>query len=218
MPKQKNFFKKSLGIGIFSSALFVAGCGTADIATEQPAESEETEQTEVETTTTSGDSDEPEEQEETDVEEETGTDETETSSVEEESKGVPEDQAGITTDFPFGTPLADLLEYYGTPTYDEFFLGSRLVVFDEIDGYFLDTDDKASGFLIANPDVDIFGARIGMTFEEIDAVLEKEGEVVFEESETQSYISVYHVTNYQITFSADTADGPSQYAIVVRDK
>lgn len=111
MPKQKNFFKKSLSVGVFSSALFVAGCGTADIATEQSAESDEAGQTEVETTTASSDSDEPEEQEETDVEEEreteveeTGTDETETSSAEEESKGVPEDQAGITTDFPFGTP------------------------------------------------------------------------------------------------------------------
>ncbi|MFC4713679.1 hypothetical protein [Planococcus dechangensis] len=218
MPKQKNFFKKSLSIGVVSSALFVAGCGTADIATEQPAESEATEQTGVETTTASGDSGESEEEEESGVEEETGTDETETSSAEEENKGVPEDQAGITTDFPLGTPLADLLEYYGTPTYDEFFLGSRLVVFDEIDGYFLDSDDKASGFLIANPDVDIFGARIGMTFEEIDAVLEKEGEVFFDQSETQDYVSLYYVENYRITFYADTADGASQYAIVVRDK
>lgn len=211
MPKQKNFFKKSLSVGVFSSVLFVAGCGTADIATEQPAASEETEQTEVETTTASGDSDEPEE-------EEAVTEETETSSAEEESKGVPEDQAGITTDFPLGTHLAELLEYYGTPTYDEFFLGSRLVVFDEIDGYFLDDDDKASGFLIANPDVDIFGTRIGMTFEEIDAVLEKEGEVFFYQSETQDYVSLYYAGNYRITFYADTADGASQYAIVVRDK
>ncbi len=225
MPKQKNFFKKSLGIGIFSSALFVAGCGTADIATEQPAESEETEQTEVETTTASGDSDEPEEQEETDVEEETeteveetGTDETETSSAEEESKGVPEDQAGIMTDFPLGTPLADLLEYYGQPDDDQYFFGSRLVYFEGGNGYFLGDDDIVTGFYIANPEVSIFDTRVGMTFEEIDEILGAKGDVVFDESETQYYVNAHYVDNYRIYYSAETEDSPVLNVIVVRDK
>ncbi|MBT2583344.1 hypothetical protein [Planococcus sp. ISL-109] len=217
MPKRKNFYKKSLSAGVLSSALFVAGCGTSDVVTEQPAESEEAE---VQNTGSSGDSDEPKEDEvEQEVETETGeTDETETNSPVEEDNGVPEDQAGIGTTFPLGTALSDLVDHYGTPTYDEFFMGGRLVVFDEKDGYFLDDNETVTGFMITRPDVNIFGANVGMTFEEIKTVLPNSEDVFFDESETQDYANIFYVEGYNVIFYADTEDGPTQYAIITRNK
>lgn len=70
MPKRKSFYKQSLSVGVLGSALFIAGCGTADTIAEQPAESE---QAEVQTTTASDGSGETE-QSEDDTE---GTEETE---------------------------------------------------------------------------------------------------------------------------------------------
>lgn len=222
MPKRKSFYKKSVSVGVLSSALFIAGCGTADTVTEQPVESEETE---VATTTASGDSDESEEDVEEEPEEETEPAEVEeptetdaASSGEGQEQAVPEDQAGITTEFPLGTPLEDLIGYYGQPDDDQYFLGSRLVFFNEGDGYFLDYSDMVTGFYIANPEVTVFDTRIGMTFEEVDEILGTKGDVVFERAETQYYINVHYVENYRITYSAETEDSPVLNIIVVRNK
>ncbi|MGM0896684.1 MAG: hypothetical protein ACQEV0_02235 [Bacillota bacterium] len=227
MPKRKGFYKKSVSVGVLSSTLFIAGCGTAETVTEQPAESEETE---VATTTASGDSDESEEDVEEEEAEETepaeaeeteseeGTESEAAAMGEEQEQAVPADQGGITMPLPLGTPLADLIEHYGQPTYDDFFLGSRLVVFNKEDGYFLDDQDVAIGFFVANPDVSVFDTRIGMTFEEIDEILGTKGELGYDRAETQYYIYVQYVENYKITYSAETEDGPVVEIVIVRSK
>ena len=224
MPKRKSFYKQSLSVGVLGSALFIAGCGTADTIAEQPAESE---QAEVQTTTASdgsGETEQPEEEtegtEETEETEETAEEgaEAETAATDAEEQAVPEDQQGITMPMPLGTPLADLIEHYGQPTYDDYFLGSRLVVFNKEDGYFLDDDNIAKGFFVGNPEVSVFGTRIGMTFKEIDELLGAKGEVGYDESETQYYLNVHYVENYKITYSAETEDGPVVEIVIIRSK
>ncbi|AUD15187.1 MULTISPECIES: hypothetical protein [unclassified Planococcus (in: firmicutes)] len=227
MPKRKSFYKKSLSAGILGSALFIAGCGTADTIAEQQAESE---QAEVQTTTASDGSgeteqseDETEEAEETEETEETAEEaeegaEAETAATDAEEQAVPEDQQGITMPMPLGTPLDDLIAHYGEPTYDDYFLGSRLVMFKEKDGYFLDDDNNAKGFLVGNPDVSVFDTRVGMTFEEIDEILGAKGEVGYDQSETQYYLNIYYVENYKITYSAETEDGPVVDIVIIRSK
>lgn len=221
MPKRKSFYKQSLSVGVLGSALFIAGCGTADTIAEQPAESE---QAEVQTTTASdgsGETEQPEEETEgTEETEETAEEgaEAETVATDTEEQAVPEDQQGITMPLPLGTPLADLLTHYGEPTYDDYFLGSRLVVFNKEDGYFLDDDNIAKGFFVGNPEVSVFGTRIGMTFKEIDELLGAKGEVGYDESETQYYLNVHYVENYKITYSAETEDGPVVEIVIIRSK
>lgn len=212
-------------MGVLGSALFMAGCGTADTIAEQPAESE---QEEAQTTTASdgsGETEQPEEEAgeaaET-VEEETpapeGNAEDDASATDAEGQAVPADQQGITMPLPLGTPLADLIEHYGQPTYDDYFLGSRLVVFNKEDGYFLDDDNIAKGFFVGNPEVSVFDTRIGMTFEEIDEILGAKGAVGYDQSETQYYLNIHYVENYKITYSAETEDGPVVEIVIIRSK
>ncbi|MDE4086699.1 hypothetical protein PO902_16760 [Planococcus maritimus] len=218
MSKRKNFYKQSLSVAVLGSALFIAGCGTANTTAEQPAESE---QAEAQTTTASDGSGETEKSEEDDEEAEETEEaraETETASTDAGEQAVPEDQQGITTAFPLGTALEDLIKHYGQPGSDEFFLGSRLVIFNEKDGYFLDEQDTVKGFFIANPEVSIFGTSIGMTFKEIDGILGASEELFYDEPETQSYIGVYYEENYRISYASDTETGPVRFAIVVRSK
>lgn len=223
MPKRKSVYQKSLSIGVLSSALLMAGCGTGDTIAEQPAASEKAE---VATTTASDGSGETEEtEEETDTDDDTETEQTEEDQAEEEAEAaaseeqaVPADQMAITMPLPLGTTLAELIEHYGEATYDDFFLGSRLVVFNKEDGYFLDEQNVAKGFYIGNPDVTVFDTRVGMTFGEIDEILGKEGEKGYDESETQYYLNVHYVENYKITYSAETEDGPVVEIVVIRSK
>lgn len=226
MPKRKSFYQKSLSVGVISSALFIAGCGTGDTIADQPAESEPTE---VQTTTASDGSGGTEESEEEAAGEAAETDEEETqapeenaeadaSATDEEGEAVPADQKGITMPLPLGTPLADLIEHYGQPTYDNYFLGSRLVVFNKEDGYFLDDDNIAKGFFVGNPEVSVFDTRIGMTFKEIDEILGAKGEVGYDQSETQYYLNIHYVENYKITYSAETEDGPVVEIVIIRSK
>ena len=220
MPKRKNFYKNGLSIGVISLALLVAGCGTADNVAEPATESEETE---LESTTASGGSDELEEEQQEQVEqqepEETETETADADTAEEaESGDVPEDQQGIGTDFPIGTALSELVGHYGEPTYDEYFMGARLVAFEEEDGYFLDWEEVVTGFMIASPEINIFDVNVGMTFEELNATMPNSGEVFFDESETQDYGNIYFVEGYKLMFYAETEDGPTSYAFVVQDK
>ena len=217
MPKRKSFYKKSLSVGVLSSALFIAGCGTADTIAEQPAKSEKAE---AQTTTASDGSGETKESEDTteEVEETEEPEEAEAAAANEEEQSVPVDQQSITMPLPLGTPLANLIEHYGQPTYDDYFLGSRLVVFNKEDGYFLDDDNIAKGFLVGNPEVSVFDTRVGMTFKEIDEILGAKGEVGYDESETQYYINIHYVENYKITYSAETEDGPVVDIVIIRSK
>lgn len=221
MPKRKSVYQKSLSIAVLSSALLMAGCGTGDPIAEKPATSESTE---VATTTASdgsGETEEPEddtEMEETEEDQKEEEAEAETAATGEEEQAVPADQMGITMPLPLGTSLADLIEHYGQPTYDDYFLGSRLVVFNKEDGYFLDDQNVAKGFYIGNADISVFDTRIGMTFGEIDEILGAKGEVGYDESETQYYLNIHYVENYKITYSAETEDGPVVEIVIIRSK
>ena len=227
MPNRKSFYKQSVSVGVLGSVLFMAGCGTADTIAEQPAESE---QAEVQTTTASDGSGETEqseaeteEAEETEETEETAEEaeegaEAETAATDAEEQAVPEDQQGITMPMPLGTSLDDLIKYYGQPTYDDFFLGSQLVIFNEGEGYFFDDEDIVKGFFIANSEITVFDTRVSMTFEEVDEILGAEGEVGYDRAETQYYLNVHYVENYRITYSAETEDGPIVNIVVVRSK
>ncbi|WP_208597163.1 hypothetical protein [Planococcus maritimus] len=214
-------YQKSLSIGVLSSALLMAGCGTGDPIAENPATSEKAD---IATTASDGsgeteESEDDAEMEETEeVQEEEEEAEAETAATGEDEQAVPADQMGITMPLRLGTPLADLIEHYGQPTYDDFFLGSRLVVFNKEDGYFLDDQNVAKGFYIGNPDISVFDTRIGMTFGEIDEILGAKGEVGYDESETQYYLNIHYVENYKITYSAETEDGPVVEIVVIRSK
>lgn len=225
MPKRKSFYQKSLGVGILSSALFIAGCGTGDTIAEQPAESEQAEAQTTNASDGAGETEPPEEDAEEATEDETeetepeeNSEEAEAAASDGEEQAVPADQQGITMPLPLGTPLADLIAHYGEPTYDDYFLGSRLVVFNKEDGYFLDDGDVAKGFYIENPEVSTFGTQTGMTFKEIDEILGAKGEVGYDESETQYYLNVHYIENYKITYSAETEDGPVVSIVVIRSK
>lgn len=222
MPKRKSVYQKSLSIGVLSSALLMAGCGTGDPIAENPATSEKAD---LATTASDGSGEteasedvaETEETEE-DQEEEEEEAEAETAATGEDEQAVPADQMGITMPLPLGTPLADLVEHYGQPTYDDYFLGSRLVVFNEEDGYFLDDQNVAKGFYIENPDVSVFDTHIGMTFEEIDTTLGSEGEKAYDQAEVHYYMNYHYVENYNVTYFAETETSPVISIIIVRGK
>ncbi|QMT17428.1 hypothetical protein H1Q58_16000 [Planococcus maritimus] len=217
MPKRKNVYQKSLSIGVLSSALLMAGCGTGDSIAENPATSEKAD---LATTASdgSGETEASEDDVETEEDQEKEEAEAETAATGEDEQVVPADQMGISMPLPLGTPLADLIEHYGQPTYDDYFLGSRLVVFNEEDGYFLDDQNVAKGFYIGNADISVFDTRIGMTFGEIDEILGAKGEVGYDESETQYYLNIHYVENYKITYSAETEDGPVVEIVIIRSK
>lgn len=48
--------------------------------------------------------------------------------------------------FKVGVSLKELRSDYGDPTFDDYFMGGRLVVFDEKNGYFLTKENTVSGF------------------------------------------------------------------------
>lgn len=125
---------------------------------------------------------------------------------------------GVTMPFPIGTPLDELMVSYGSPTYDDYFMGARLVVFNEQDGYYLDeATETVSGFMIANPDVSVFGAKVGMTPAEISAVLGEPGESFFDESETQMFANYYYIENHKVIFYSEEEDGPALSVNVISD-
>lgn len=120
----------------------------------------------------------------------------------------------LDTLFQIGATLTELTNHYGSPTYDDYFMGGRLVVFEEKDGYFLDEAENVSGFMISNPNTSIFGANIGMTFAEINAVLPNSSEIFFDESETQTYVQMYDIEGYKVSFYSETEDGPTTSVIM----
>ncbi|OED33835.1 hypothetical protein BHE17_15815 [Planococcus maritimus] len=112
MPKRKSVYQKSLSIGVLSSALLMAGCGTGDSIAENPATSEKAD---LATTASdgSGETEASEDDAETEEDQEEEEAEAETAATGEGEQAVPADQMGITMPLPLGTPLADLIEHYG---------------------------------------------------------------------------------------------------------
>jgi len=123
--------------------------------------------------------------------------------------------SSLDTPFALGEPLADLYGYYGDPTYDDYFMGGRLVVFDEQDGYFLDENENIAGFFIGNANVDILGTYVGMAADDIVAVLGEPADSYFDGAETQSYVHTFYVEGYKISYYSEEEFGPTNSVIIM---
>lgn len=122
---------------------------------------------------------------------------------------------GVGTPFPLGTHLNELSNYYGQSTYDDYFMGGRVVVFNDADGYVLDEAETVVGFLISNPAINIFGTYVGMTPAEIAALMAEPAETFFDESETQSYVTYYTIENFKVSYFSETEQGPTTSVLIM---
>ena len=109
--------------------------------------------------------------------------------------------------FPVRTSLDELTSYYGDPTYDGYYMGGRLVMFNDKVGYFLDDIEMVTGFMVTNENVNVFGTHVGMRPSEISSIISQPSESYFDESETQSYVNVYYKDNYTIFYSSEKKNG-----------
>lgn len=122
---------------------------------------------------------------------------------------------GLEMPFPLGTQLNELSNHYGQSTYDDYFLGGRVVVFNDTDGYVLDEAETVVGFLIGNPDINIFGTYVGMTPNEIASILSEPADTYYDESETQSYVTYYNIENYKVSYYSDAEQGPTTSVLIM---
>ncbi|ANU09409.1 hypothetical protein BBH88_03335 [Planococcus antarcticus DSM 14505] len=143
--------------------------------------------------------------------------ETEKAAEEAESSETTSEQEVGLIDMPIqiGENLSDLTSYYGDPTYDDYFMGGRLVVFEEEDGYFLSDSETVTGYMISNPYISIYETYIGMTFAEVTSVFSEPAESFFDGTEMQSYANLYYIDNYKIIFYSETESGPTTSAIII---
>ncbi|WP_075619648.1 hypothetical protein [Paenisporosarcina indica] len=125
----------------------------------------------------------------------------------------------IGTPFQIGATLDELTSYYGDPSYDDYYMGGRLVVFNDEDGYFFDEETEiVYGFMISNPDIDILGTYIGMTPEEISAILSDPVDSYFDDIEGQDYVNIYYHENYNISYSSEEENGPTSSVIIMSEE
>ena len=118
--------------------------------------------------------------------------------------------------FELGVSLEELISDHGDPTSDSYFMGGRLVIFNEKIGYFLSQENKVVGFTTADSEVNIFDAHVGMTPHEVSSIFSKEStDTFFDESETQSYITVYYKEGYEIYFYSDKENSPTTSVILI---
>ena len=129
------------------------------------------------------------------------------------------DASGIGTPFQIGDSLAEIMSYYGDPSYDAYYTGGRLVVFNDEDGYFYEEEtETVNGFMIGNPDIEIFGTYIGMTPKEINAILLEPAVSYFDDTEGQDFVNTYYHENYSISFSSAEENGPTTSVIIMRQE
>lgn len=128
-----------------------------------------------------------------------------------EAAAVPE----LGTPFPIGTTLDELTSSYGNPSYDDYYMGGRLVVFNEEDGYFLDDTETVIGFMLYNPDIDIFGTYVGMTPAEVSAILSEPADSYFDDVEGQGFVNTYFYEDYSISYSSEEENGPTTNVIIM---
>lgn len=134
--------------------------------------------------------------------------------IESEPAEVPE-TTGVGTPFPLGTQLNELRNYYGQSTYDDYFMGGRVVVFNDADGYVLDEAETVTGFFLSNPTIPVFGTYVGMTPSEIASILSEPAETFFDESETQSYVTYYTIENFKVSYFSETEQGPTTSVLIM---
>lgn len=123
----------------------------------------------------------------------------------------------IEAPFPLGAPLSVLKEYYGEPSYDDYYSGARLVTFGK-EGYFIDElDETVRGYYFAAPTLSVFGATVGMTAEEINKVFSESVEPVEDELDSDGYILPYYKNGFKIFFDLEIKNGTTTSVSVVRE-
>lgn len=122
----------------------------------------------------------------------------------------------IEAPFPIGTPISELKAHYGNPSYDGYFAGGKLIVFDK-EGYFIDElEETVSGYFFADPKITVFGATVGMTGKEINEIYGESVEPYFDEAELQTFVYSYSKNGFNIFFHADEETGPTSSVIVIK--
>lgn len=115
-----------------------------------------------------------------------------------------------------GVSLEELISDYGDPTNDDYFMGGRLVFFNEKIGYFLSQENKVVGFTTADSKISIFDAHVGMTPHEVSSIFSKEStDTFFDTSETQSFVTTYYKEGYEIYFYSDKENSPTTSVILI---
>ncbi|MEH7393595.1 hypothetical protein V7149_19685 [Bacillus sp. JJ1503] len=123
----------------------------------------------------------------------------------------------INAPFPLGAKLSELKEHYDEPTYDDYYSGARLVVFDK-EGYFIDElDETVVGYYFATLTLSVFGATVGMTAEEINKVFAESVEPVEDELDSDGYILAYYKNGFKIFFDLEIKNGPTTVLHLVRE-
>lgn len=132
----------------------------------------------------------------------------------EEAVSVPSE---IIAPFPLGTPLSELKEHYGKPSYDDYYNGGKLVAFDK-EGYFIDElNETVRGYYFAAPTLSVFGATVGMTAEEINQVFAESVQPV-ENLDSDGYLLFYNNKNgFKIIFTSETKNGPTTSVSLTRE-
>jgi len=133
-----------------------------------------------------------------------------------ESEKSTASSSGISAPFPIGTSLSELTSHYGQPSYDDYYLGGRLVTFDQ-DGYFIGEQDEVVGYYFANDSLSVFDAKVGMTGEEINSIYGENTEPYFDDFESQTYVHDYAKNGYKIFFHSDEEEGPTKSVIVIKE-
>lgn len=133
----------------------------------------------------------------------------------------PSGSAKIEAPFPIGTLLNELKAKYGEPSFDDYYEGARLVVFDKEEhkeGYILDWNDRVSGYYFSAPTISVFGAKIGMTGAEINKLYKENVEPVPDETgSSDRYIHFYHKNGFKIIFYSKQKHGPTTEVMVVKE-
>lgn len=124
----------------------------------------------------------------------------------------------INAPFSLGTPLNELKEHYGAPSYDDYYNGGRLVMFNK-EGYIIDErDNTVSGYYFSSPTLSVFGATVGMTAEEINNLFAESVEPFKDESDSNKYVLAYYYKNgYKIFFESETKNGPTNLVWLSRE-
>lgn len=119
----------------------------------------------------------------------------------------------IIAPFPIGTPVSELKAHYGEPTYDDYYSGGWLTMFDG-EGYFIDEmDQTVRGFYFSEPTLSIFGAKVGMTAKEINTLYSESTEPEISDL-SDEYILVYYKNGFKIFFDLESKDGPTTAVMI----
>lgn len=128
-----------------------------------------------------------------------------------------EENNKIEAPFAIGASKSELIAHYGEPDYDGYFNGGRLISFGE-EGYFIDEmDETVIGYFFAKPTLNVFGATVGMTGEEINKIYQETAEPYYDDAETQSYGHPYNKNGFKIFFYSEEKDGPTTSVTVVKE-